>query len=81
MALTDREKKKLTAYRERMYKAGFKQVQLWVPRNSEGKDIKMERRAFLGKIEELTAGWNRRKLSKLFGELINIVRRKLKEEK
>jgi hypothetical protein len=72
--LTDREKQR--AYRERKYAAGYKQIRLWVPRNSEGKDVKVFRKAFAARVEEATAGWSKAKLAKLFRELITIIKEK-----
>jgi len=69
------------AYRERKYAAGYKQIRLWVPRNSEGRMVKMDRKAFMHKLEELTAGWNRTKLSQTFTELLKIITKKNKGAK
>jgi len=79
MAMTNNEKQE--AYRERMYAAGYKQIRLWVPRGSEGKAVKMDRQAFIHKLNELTAGWSRTKLSKIFKELLLIIKKKNKEAK
>ena len=78
MAMTNRETQE--AYRERMYAAGYKQVRLWVPRNSEGKEVKLERQAFLNKLEELTAGWSKTKLSRFFAGVLKIIAKKIKED-
>jgi hypothetical protein len=77
MAMENREKQE--AYRNRMYAAGYKQIRLWVPRKSESKTIKMDRKSFILKLEELTAGWSRTKLSNTFTELLNIIKKKNKE--
>ena len=78
MALSNTEKQ--DAYRERMYAAGYKQKRIWVPRESEKAPVKLERQAFILKLEELTAGWSKARLSKLFAEVIGIIKQKIKEE-
>ena len=69
------------AYKSRMYAAGYKQIQVWVPRNSEGKSVKMERRAFVAKLDELTTGWSKAKLSRFFADVLKIITKKIKEGK
>jgi hypothetical protein len=77
MGMTNRETQE--AYRERMYAAGYKQIRLWVPRDSEGKDVKTDRRAFIARLDELTAGWSRTRLARLFNELLAVIKTKTKE--
>jgi len=77
--MTNREKQ--AAYRERMYEAGYKQILIWVPRDSENKAVKMDRKDFMYKLEELTAGWSRAKLSRTFTEFLNIIKMKNREVK
>ena len=67
-------------YRNRMYEAGYKQMRIWVPRESEGKTEKLERKMFMTRLEALTAGWSKNKISKLLSELLKIVKEKIKEE-
>ena len=78
MAMTGKEKDE--AYRTRMYAAGYKQMRIWVPRESESKTIKLERKMFMVRLEALTAGWSRTKLSKLFFEILKLVKEKIKED-
>jgi len=78
MAMTSKEKNE--AYRNRLYEAGYKQMRIWVPRESEGKTTKMERTMFIRRIEALTAGWSDKKLSKFFSDVLKIVKEKIKEE-
>ena len=78
MAMTSKEKNE--AYRNRLYEAGYKQMRIWVPRESEGKTAKMERAMFIRRIEALTAGWSDKKLSKFFSAVLKIVKEKIKEE-
>ena len=77
MAFTDKERQE--TYRERMYNAGFKQMRIWVPRKSENIPVKTARKAFMGKLEELTAGWPRVRLAGLLDELLVVVKRHVKK--
>ena len=49
-----------------MYNAGLKQKTIWIPRKSETVPVKMLKKVFMGRLEELTAGWSRVKLTRLF---------------
>jgi hypothetical protein len=77
MAMTPKERDE--AYRSRMYDAGYKQMRIWVPRESEGKAVKMERKMFVARLEELTAGWSKARLSKLFSGTLKIIKERIKE--
>jgi hypothetical protein len=77
MALTNKEKAR--AFKERMYAAGYKQKQVWVPREPGAKGGKITRNGFIRKLDELTAGLNKRELSGLFAGLIKITERKCKK--
>ena len=79
MSMTEAERQR--ARRKKMYNAGYKLMSIWVPREFEKETTKMERRIFLRRIESLTAGWTEKKLSKLFNELLKIVKEKVKEDK
>ena len=78
MALTNKEKS--DAYRKRMYADGYRQMQIWVPRESEGKTAKLERKMFMKRLEALTAGWSKAKLSRFFSDVLKIVKTKIKED-
>ena len=78
MPMTSKEKN--AAYRSRMYAAGYKQMRIWVPRESEGKPAKLERKMFMAHLEALTAGWSTAKLSKLFSGILKTVKEKIKED-
>ena len=78
MAMTSKEKGE--AYRNRMYEAGYKQMRIWVPRDSEKEPVKTERRIFLKRLEALTAGWPKAKLARLFSEVLKTVTAKIKEK-
>ena len=79
MALSNTEKQE--AYRDRMYAAGYKQKRIWVPRESEETPVKLERKAFILKLDELTAGWGKARLSKFLAEVLKIIKQNIKEEK
>ena len=68
------------AYKKRMYEAGYRQVQVWVPKESEGKTVKLERRRFVKKIELLTIGWSKTKLHRLFNDVIKYITEKIVQE-
>ena len=78
MGMSSKEKDQ--AYRSRMYAAGFKQMRVWVPRESEGKAAKIERKMFMAQLEALTAGWSEQKLSDFFYETLTLIKTKVKEE-
>jgi len=77
MAKTDVEKQR--DRRARMYAAGYKQKNIWVPVNSEKEDANMEREAFTLRVTALTAGWPKRKISKLLKEVLEVMKLKIKE--
>jgi hypothetical protein len=77
--MTNTEKQE--AYRNRKYAAGYKQVRLWVPRDSEGKDVKEVRRVFMARLDELTAGWSKTMLLKLCRELLALIEVRSRERK
>ena len=79
MAMTNTENQR--AFKERMYEAGYKQKIIWVPRETEGKKAKLERNAFILRLEALTAGWTKTKLNKFFSEVLKIIKTKIEEEK
>ena len=78
MAMTSKEKS--AAYNARMYAAGYKQMRVWVPRESEGKTVKLERKMFLSRLEALTAGWSKTRLNRFFRDALKIMTEKIKEE-
>ena len=79
MAMTNSERQE--KFRKQMYDAGFKNLQIWVPKKSESRSIKLERKVFAGKLEEITAGWPRVRLTRLFNDLIQVVKKHAKEDK
>ena len=79
MAMTNTENQR--AFKERMYNAGYKQKIVWIPRETEGKKAKMERKTFMLRLETLTAGWTKAKLNKFLGEVLKIIKIKIEEEK
>ena len=78
MAMTGNER--VENYRAKMYEAGYKQKIVWVPMYSEGKKEKLERRMFLSRLEALTAGWSKTKLSNFFSRVLKLVKEMINEE-
>jgi len=78
MAMTNREHQK--EHRDRMYAAGYKQMRIWVPRESEGKTAKLERKIFTRWLEALTAGYSAAKLSRFLSSVLKIVKERIKED-
>jgi len=78
MAMTNKEYQ--AAYKQRMYEAGYKQVQVWVHKKSEGKAIKLERKMFLKHVEALTAGWSKARLSRLLKDALKYIIERIKQE-
>ena len=78
MPLTNKEYQ--AAYKRRMYEAGYKQMQIWVPKKTEGKAVKIERKIFMKRLESLTAGWSNAKLNKLLKNVLNYISDKIKKE-
>ena len=78
MSMTNKEYQ--AAYKQRMYEAGYKQVQVWVPKGSEGKAVKLERKMFMKQIEALTAGWSKSKLSRLLKDVLKYITERIKQE-
>ena len=75
MSLTNNEKQK--AYRKRMREDGYKLMQIWVPKESENKTVKIERKMFMKRVELLTIGWSKTKLSRLFKDVLNYISEKI----
>ena len=67
-------------FREKMYKAGFKPMQIWVKRK-ESKQTDMNIRFFVGKLKKLTADWDKNRLSILLNLLLKIVKASNEEVK
>ena len=74
--ITERQRK----YRERMYKAGFKQIQIWVKREERKRAI-TSMTEFMNEIKRLTAGWEKTDITRLLNLMIKITRAKKEEEK
>jgi len=68
-------------YKERMYKAGFKQTIVWVKRKDGKKPEKMSMAEFVRQLKKLTSGMDRETLTRLFNLLIKIAKSKKEEEK
>jgi hypothetical protein len=69
------------AYKERLYRAGFKQMIVWVKRK-EGKTPKeMNIAEFAGKLKKLTVGMSEEAITRLLKLLIKIAKGKKEEAK
>jgi hypothetical protein len=77
MALTTNERQ--SVFREKMYKAGFKPMQIWVKRKET--TINMNQKEFIAKLKKLTAKWDEDRLSEIFRLFIKIIKSKKEEEK
>jgi hypothetical protein len=78
MALTTNERQSI--FREKMYKAGFKPMQIWVKRK-ETAAVKMDQKEFITKLKRLTAKWDENKLYETFSLFIKIIKSRKEEEK
>ena len=70
-------KERQREYKARMYEAGYRQVQIWVP----CEPVRITRNSFLKKLDELTAGWNKQRLSELYGKIIQLVEKDANTER
>jgi G:T-mismatch repair DNA endonuclease (very short patch repair protein) len=66
---------KQRAYRERMREKGYTWKQVWVLYGKK----KMKKETFLQKLEELTAGFTDAGFTKLYSEIIALVKTKKEE--
>ena len=62
MSLSNAEKQRI--YKQGMYEAGFKQLQVWVKRE-EPKEVKNDLDTFAKKMKKLTTGWSEEEFSTL----------------
>ena len=63
-------------FKEKMYRAGFKQIILWVKRKEPKQAAKMGRGEFAKRLGKLTGGWDEGSLSELHSLLIKIIKGK-----
>ena len=70
MPLTSKEKQK--RFKAKMYKAGFKQINLWIRRKEPRQAVKMTQSEFIKNLKKLTAGWDEDSLTQLYSLLIKI---------
>jgi len=67
---TDIERQR--TFREKMYKAGFKQTSVWVKRKGEKYIKNMKRDNFMKRLDRLTSRLNERELSEVYNLIIKI---------
>ena len=60
-------------FKNKMYAAGLKQIQLWVKRKPRRRNITMNRKIFAQKLKKLTSGMSEEQLSELFNLLLQII--------
>ena len=75
LSTNERQKK----FREKMYKAGLKQILLWVKRIEKKRIAKIKQSEFLRRLRKLTAEWNDDDLSALFSLFLRIIEGKKEE--
>jgi hypothetical protein len=75
--VTERQRR----YRERLYKAGFKQIYIWAKRKEERTPVKMTMVEFIKVFKKLTAGMNGETLTQMLNLFIKIARAKKEEVK
>ena len=63
-------------FKERKYKAGLKQMILWVKRGEGKQHVKMTRAEFLLSLKKLTEGWDENSLTELYCLFIKIIKGK-----
>jgi len=59
-------------FKEKLYKAGFRQTIIWVKRKEVKYVVKIKNREFMKRLEKLTSGWDDRDLSDLYNLFIKI---------
>jgi hypothetical protein len=73
-------KEKQQAFRHRKYSSGLKPISFWIPRETEDSTAHINRKTFIQKLDDLTAGFTKEYLSKIFSLLINIVKYNCKQK-
>jgi hypothetical protein len=59
-----------------MYEAGYKQAMVWIARNPDEKDGRINRSTFIKRLDKLTEGWSAERLSKLFTVMLSMIEAK-----
>jgi len=68
-------------YKERMYKAGFKQTIVWVKRKDEKQPEKLSMAEFVKRFRKITSRMEEEKISRLLKMFLKIAKAKKEEEK
>jgi hypothetical protein len=63
-------------FKEKMYKAGFKQMILWVKRKEPRPAARMSQGEFLKNLKKLTDGWDGDALARTYSLLAKIIKGK-----
>ena len=78
MALSNKDYQR--KFKDKMYAAGYKQMIVWVPRDSGKENKKIEQKIFIRRLTALTVGMSKTKLTRLYRDILVMVKDK-KEEK
>jgi flagellar biosynthesis/type III secretory pathway protein FliH len=68
-------------YRERLYKAGFKQAYVWVKRKEGKTPVKMNMAEFVRQLKKQTTGMNEKHLTRLLNLMLKIAKGRKEEVK
>jgi hypothetical protein len=68
-------------YRERLYKAGFKQIYVWIRRKEGKTPVKMSVAEFVRLLKKQTAGTDGESLTRLLNLLLKIAKGRTEEVK
>ena len=79
--MVDTNNERQRRFKEKMYKAGFKQMILWVKREGAKKPAKMTQAEFFKRLKKLTDGWDGESLPHLYSLLIKITKGKKEAER
>jgi len=79
MPLTSKERQR--RFKEKMYKAGFKQTILWIKQKEGKQPVNMTQAEFLKVLKKLTAGWEEDRLKQTYCLFIKIIKAKKEAEK
>ena len=63
-------------FKDKMYKAGFKQIVLWVKRMEKKHTAKITQGEFMKRLMKNTSGWKKEELSELLYLFLNITNSK-----
>ena len=68
-----------SAFKKRMAEKGYQRKQIWVMREAAPKNVRMDKETFRRKLDGLTVSLGGAKLSKLYSEIIALVKSRMAE--